>query len=78
MNVSDLTIGHIGKTIRVTGDGTTATGLLTDMSASADIILDPPWHDPDRKVMGRLRKVDLTVGAARVRISAAATVEVIE
>lgn len=66
--ITELTIGHIGKTIHVTDQDIDATGTLYRIEAERELIHEGTWADPSRTHPGTWYELALTIGGNRIRL----------
>ena len=77
MNVSDLTVAHLGKTVRVSTGTNDATGILYAIDLRAERIDDTRMFEPEPRYVAGPVKGHLTVGTLDVPVRAHSTVEVL-
>lgn len=64
--ITELTIGHVGKTIHVTDQDIAATGTLYRIEAERELIHEGNWTGPSRAFPGPWYELALTIASSRI------------
>lgn len=67
--LTELTIGHVGKTIHVTDQDIDVTGTLYRIEAERELIHEGTWADPSRTYPGPWYELDLTIAGSRICVT---------
>ncbi len=66
--ITELTIGHVGKTIHVTDNDIDATGILYRIDAERELIHEGNWAGHSRTHPGPWYELALTIAGNRISV----------